>query len=241
MPTANLSVPASARTAVLRSDLDRERSSPAETQAAKPNSSPHPHVLIYREDIWRCRFKRALDIALVLAVALPAAAIVGVACLAIMIEDGRPCFFLQKRSGRFERVFTIWKLRTMRRSQCFDASAPTSAQDARITLVGRILRKTSIDELPQLFNVLRGDMSLVGPRPEQLAKVNQYLHWQHLRHLVVPGITGVWQTTHRKSIVLDTPQATALDLEYIRRTSVAFDLALILRTVRCLITAKGAY
>jgi lipopolysaccharide/colanic/teichoic acid biosynthesis glycosyltransferase len=196
---------------------------------------------MYREDIWRCRVKRALDIALVMLAILPAAAIVGLACLAIMLEDGRPCFFLQKRSGRFERVFTIWKLRTMRRSQCFDASAPTSAQDGRVTLVGRILRKTSIDELPQLFNVLRGDMSLVGPRPEQLAKVNEYLYWQHLRHLVVPGITGVWQTTHRKSIVLDTPQATALDLEYIRRTSVAFDVALILRTVRCLISAKGAY
>jgi lipopolysaccharide/colanic/teichoic acid biosynthesis glycosyltransferase len=202
---------------------------------------PQPAVLIYRENIWRRRVKRAIDVTLVLLVCVPAAILVALACLAIFVEDGRPFFFLQKRSGRFERVFTIWKLRTMRRSQCFDASAPTSAGDTRITRVGSILRKTSIDELPQLFNVLRGDMSLVGPRPEQLLKVKQYIDWQHLRHLVVPGITCVWQTTCRKSIVLDAPAATVLDLEYIRRISVAFDLALIIRTIRCVISAKGAY
>ncbi|HTV74701.1 MAG TPA: sugar transferase [Candidatus Acidoferrales bacterium] len=200
-----------------------------------------PPVLVYRENIWRRRVKRAIDVSLVLVVCVPAAILVALACIAIFMEDGRPFFFRQKRSGRFERVFTIWKLRTMRQSQCFDASAPTSASDSRITRVGSILRKTSIDELPQLFNVLRGDMSLVGPRPEQLIKVKKYIDWQHLRHLVVPGITCVWQTTCRKSIVLDAPQATVLDLEYIRRISVAFDLALIVRTIRCVISAKGAY
>jgi lipopolysaccharide/colanic/teichoic acid biosynthesis glycosyltransferase len=202
---------------------------------------PNPSLLIFRENIWRRRLKRALDITLVLMLVLPAGLLVGLACLAIALEDGRPFFFLQKRSGRFERVFTIWKLRTMRRSQCFDATAPTSASDTRVTRVGRILRKTSIDELPQLLNVLRGDMSLVGPRPEQLGKVSEYIDWQHLRHLVVPGITGVWQTTHRKSLALETPQATVLDLEYVRHVSVVFDVTLMFRTIGCLINAKGAY
>lgn len=167
--------------------------------------------------------------------------IVVAAALLIKLEDGGPIFFSQRRVGRFGRLFPIYKLRTMRVDACSDAMKPNSSKDSRITSVGRILRKLSIDELPQLFNVLRGDMSLVGPRPEMPFIVNKYQPWQHLRHLETPGITGLWQVTSRKTIPLQHPKATALDLEYIRAGSPVRDLKILLRTVRSLLSTRGVH
>jgi lipopolysaccharide/colanic/teichoic acid biosynthesis glycosyltransferase len=130
----------------------------------------------------------------------------------------------------------------MRKAQCGDAPSPTSGADSRITNVGRFLRKTSIDELPQLFNVLLGDMSLIGPRPEMPVIINErYEDWQHLRHLIPPGITCIWQATVRSTVPLDRPEATALDCEYISRASAKLDGEVLLRTAASVLMRRGAF
>ena len=198
-------------------------------------------TLIYRENRSMRRVRRVVDVVLALTFLLLVTPIVALAAIAILIEDGRPVFFTQRRVGRFERLFVMYKLRTMKKALCGDDPSPTSAADDRITRVGRVLRKTSIDEIPQLLNVLRGEMSIVGPRPEMGIILRRYETWQHLRHLVDPGITCIWQSTVRSTIPLDWPQATALDLDYIRRASPLLDGAILWRTVNSLVSPKGAY
>jgi len=185
--------------------------------------------------------RRIADIALACALLVPAVPLLALACIAIALEDGAPFVFTQRRVGRYERIFTIYKLRTMSKAQCADAPAPQTGTDARITAVGRFLRKTSIDELPQLLNVLRGDMTFVGPRPEMQLMTRRYEPWQHLRHLVTPGITCIWQTELRKTVPLHRPEATALDLKYIRTASPQLDGALLFRTVSSVLFQKGAH
>jgi lipopolysaccharide/colanic/teichoic acid biosynthesis glycosyltransferase len=172
---------------------------------------------------------------------LIASPVLALACLAILIEDGRPVFFTQRRAGRFERLFVIYKLRTMRHANCVDDVTPSNGRDPRVTRVGRLLRKTSIDELPQLLNVIRGEMTLVGPRPEMPLMIERYERWQHLRHLVTPGLTCIWQTTSRSDIPLHQPAATALDLDYIRNASPTLDGTLLAQTVLSVLRTKGAY
>ena len=200
-----------------------------------------PGPLVYRERVAYRRLRRATDLALcmlLLAVAIP---IIILACIAIKAEDGGPLFFKQRRVGRFERAFTIYKLRTMRMTLCADQYAPGSDGDARITKVGRFLRRTSIDEIPQLFNVLRGDMSLVGPRPEMPFVVAGYERWQHIRHLASPGITCIWQITCRKTVPLHLPEATLMDVEYIKSASPVMDGILLFKTIGAVMRPKGAF
>ena len=197
--------------------------------------------LIYRENLATRRARRVVDIVLAGSILLLVSPILIAACLAIVIEDGRPFLFKQRRAGRFERMFTIYKLRTMRTADCGDRPSPRDGSDPRITSVGRILRKTSVDELPQLLNVLRGEMSLIGPRPEMQLMLQRYESWQHLRHLVPPGITCIWQATCRSTIPLERPEATALDLDYIRRASPLLDGSLLFRTVYSVVFQRGAY
>jgi lipopolysaccharide/colanic/teichoic acid biosynthesis glycosyltransferase len=197
--------------------------------------------IVYRERRLRRFFRRGCDVtfaALALAIALP---LLLLAALAIKLDDGGPIFFSQRRVGRFEQLFTIHKLRTMRANMCRDSLSPSAQGDLRITRVGKWLRKFSIDELPQLVNVVRGDMSIVGPRPEMPFIVAGYERWQHVRHLVTPGITGLWQTKCRSTVPLYRPEATSLDIEYIRRASPFFDIVLIGRTVFSLISTRGAF
>ena len=195
----------------------------------------------FRERPWFELTRRLFDLLVAVPAFIVAAPILILAAIAIKIEDGGPVFFLQRRVGRFERLFVIYKLRTMKLASNVDALAPKGASDSRITRVGRILRKTSIDELPQLLNVLRGDMALVGPRPEMPFIVKKYESWQHLRHLVTPGITGLWQTTCRKEIPLHLPAATEIDLAYIRTASHATNGAIVARTLQVLVAPRGAY
>jgi lipopolysaccharide/colanic/teichoic acid biosynthesis glycosyltransferase len=200
-----------------------------------------PNGLIFREDLQYVRCRRAFDvIAALLALAL-LAPILLVACLAILIEDGGPVLFSQRRVGRFGRIFVMYKLRTMRKEKCGDRLAPSSRFDSRITRIGHWLRRCSVDELPQLVNVIRGDMAFVGPRPEMPFVVRRYEDWQNLRHLVTPGITGLWQVTCRKSVPMHLPEATVLDLDYVHRASYATDALLLLKTLRILVSAEGAY
>jgi len=112
-------------------------------------------------------------------------------------------------------------------------------RDPRITRVGRFLRRASLDELPQLFNVLRGDMSLVGPRPPLAAEVEKYQDWEIGRLRAVPGITGLWQVSGRTELPFQ--EMVRLDLHYIRNWSLALDVQILLRTVPAVLTTKGAY
>jgi lipopolysaccharide/colanic/teichoic acid biosynthesis glycosyltransferase len=149
-----------------------------------------PSSLIFREGLRYVRYRRLFDIAVGIIVLAVSAAILLMACLAIIIEDGGPAFFCQRRVGRFGLIFVMYQLRTMRKEKCADRFAPSSRFDPRITRSGHWLRRFSIDEIPQLVNVIRGDRTLVGPRPEMPFIVRKYEDWQNLRHLVTPGITG---------------------------------------------------
>ena len=168
--------------------------------------------------------------------------------LVVLAEFGRPVLFRQRRVGLHGRHFTVYKFRTMLEDRRTTPSADwdgvcrrqthKSDDDPRHTRVGRLLRKTSLDELPQLWNVLVGDMSLVGPRPELVSVVERYEPWQHRRHAVKPGLTGLWQVTARG----DRPmhELTHIDLEYVASVSARNDLKLLLATPRALLSRSGS-
>ncbi len=203
--------------------------------------APAAANLTYTHNHGRRRARRFIDALIACCALVAVTPVLAIACLAILLEDGAPIFFKQQRAGRFERLFSIYKLRTMRHADCVDRSSPRDGSDPRVTRVGRILRKTSIDELPQLINIIRGEMTLVGPRPEMPLMIERYEDWQHMRHLVTPGLTCIWQTTSRSEIPLHQPEATALDLDYIRNASPKLDGALIARTILSVLRFKGAY
>lgn len=196
------------------------------------------------------RAKRALDLLLV-ALALPVLVPVFAAiALAIKLSSPGPVFFVQSRVGQGGRLFGMVKFRSMvvdaeaRRAEvlgrsdraglCFKAK-----DDPRITPVGRILRRASLDELPQLWNVVTGEMSLVGPRPALPEEVAAYPAAALERLAVLPGITGAWQVAGRANLGFD--EMVALDVDYVRNASLAIDLALLLRTVRAVASGRGAY
>ncbi len=160
--------------------------------------------------------------------------------LALRVSVGKPCIFKQRRVGRHGRVFTMYKFRTMIADRRV-SNAPYHGVDRRIahkvpvdprvTPLGRQLRKWSLDEVPQLWNVLRGDMSLVGPRPELVEIVEQhYEAWQHGRHRVKPGLTGLWQVSARDDIPMF--QNTELDITYVERMSFRLDCRILLATLK---------
>ncbi|MFN8123239.1 MAG: sugar transferase [Thermoleophilia bacterium] len=180
--------------------------------------------------------KRAIDVVLSGALLLLAAPVIAV--LAVMVRrDGGPAFFVQERTGRFGRPFRMYKLRSMAPVPD-DAPRWATRDDARITPVGAILRRTHLDELPQLYNVLRGDMSLVGPRPEQPAFVEELterLPGYPVRHLVRPGLTGWAQVRGGYSGSLQgSARKLRYDIYYIRHRSLAMDLMIIVETLRTL-------
>ncbi len=224
-----------------RRRADGEGSRTALERSARFAAAAGPGRFEFRERLSYERVRRAIDLACALVLLVALLPVLLGASMLIMLEDRGPVLFRQRRVGRFGRLFTIYKLRTMRRNLCGDGYSPTSGRDPRITRVGYWLRRTSIDELPQLINIIRGEMAFVGPRPEMPFVVREYAAWQHLRHLVTPGITGYWQTRCRSTIPLHLPQATMFDLEYIREASHLTDAAVIVRTVGTLISAQGAF
>jgi len=172
------------------------------------------------------------------------------AALAIKITSpGGPIIFRQKRSGMNGRVFTLYKFRTMvPNAEALKASLEAKNEmdgpvfkirnDPRVTRVGRILRKLSIDELPQLWNVLRGDMSIVGPRPPIPAEVERYERWQRRRLSMRPGITCIWQVSGRNNV--DFKRWMEMDLEYIDNWSLALDFKILLKTIPAVLSSRGA-
>ena len=170
--------------------------------------------------------KRALDVSLSVAALILLSPVLAAAALAVALESGRPILFRQTRVGLGGREFAMFKFRSMVRDAAAIGPYWTASDDPRITPVGRFLRRTSIDELPQLINVLAGDMSLVGPRPDLPAQRGQYAagEWAE-RCRVRPGITGLAQALLRSSGT--EADRLALDLRYVREASVWLDLKII--------------
>lgn len=193
--------------------------------------------------------KRAMDIVVAGSALAFAAPVLGLAALAIKLESKGPALFSQTRIGKDGQPFTMWKLRSMytdaeaRKAALAATSERTGAfklkRDPRITRVGRLIRKTSLDELPQLLNVLNGTMSLVGPRPALPDEVAAYSFAERGRLAAKPGITCTWQVSGRADLPFE--QQVQLDLDYVQQPSLLTDISLLLRTVPAVLTARGAY
>ncbi len=183
--------------------------------------------------------KRAVDVVAPLVI-LPLAVPIGcaIAC-AIWLDSGRPILFPHERIGVKSRRFRMLKFRTMVAGTPALADAPRTPDDERVTRVGRWLRRWSLDELPQLWNVFSGDMSLVGPRPEMPHLVARYAPWQQMRLWVRPGLTGLWQVLGRKEHPLH--EHLEYDVYYVHNVCASLDLAILLKTLPRIIGGRGAY
>ena len=200
---------------------------------------------------WQHFLKRTLDVALSLLAMLVLSPLLLLALLIVKLTSRGPGFFVQERVGLNKRKFRLYKFRSMvadavarqRDIECLnEARGPVFKikNDPRITSIGKFLRKTSIDELPQLFNVLKGDMSLVGPRPLPLRDYLRFSHqdWQRRRFSVRPGITCLWQVKGRSSIPFE--KWMELDMEYIDRWSLGLDLKILAKTIPAVLKGAGA-
>lgn len=174
----------------------------------------------------------------------------GVLTVKIKKEDGGPAFYSQTRIGKNGKPFKMWKFRSMivnadkmvkqlEEQNEIDGAMFKIKDDPRVTKIGHVIRKYSLDELPQLWNVLKGDMSLVGPRPPLPMEVADYTDYDKLRLTVTPGCTGLWQVTKRNDADFD--EMVELDLEYINKSSLWFDFKILLKTIGVVIHPNSAY
>lgn len=177
----------------------------------------------------RPTLSRIMDLVFAVTMLLLLTPLLLITALLVRLDSPGPVFFRQKRIGLHGQAFTIFKFRTMGVQHCGSGISPSASTDPRITRVGRWLRKTSIDELPQLWNVLRGDMALVGPRPEMPFIVEQYTPTQRARLDAMPGVTGVWQLSADRNRPIH--ENVHYDLYYLRHRSPFFDMAILLHTI----------
>jgi exopolysaccharide biosynthesis polyprenyl glycosylphosphotransferase len=194
--------------------------------------------------------KRLLDIGSTMFGIILLSPVFIVTAIAIKFDSKGSVFFAQERLGQKGKYFKMYKFRSMvvdaeQLLKQLESQNEVSGHmfkmknDPRITKIGKLIRKTSIDELPQLFNVLKGDMSLVGPRPPLPREVSEYDKWQDLRLSVRPGITGLWQVSGRNDIGFE--EMVSLDLKYIRERSLSYDIKIILKTVPVLLGDSKAF
>lgn len=180
------------------------------------------------------RIKRVADVvASSSALVILSPVLLGVAA-AVAVKLGRPVLFTQERPGKDGVVFTMLKFRSMR---AVDASSGLMTDEERITSFGRLLRASSLDELPALWNVLKGDMSIVGPRPLLVRYLDRYTPFQARRHEVRPGITGLAQVSGRNALAWE--ERFALDVQYVEQRSAALDARILLRTITSVLTRHG--
>lgn len=211
---------------------------------------------LFKKYGWLCAtesayfMKRAMDIVGSAALLVMLSPIFLITALAIKWEDGGAVFYSQTRVGKWGKLFRLYKFRSMIPDaeklidQLLDQNETGGVlfkmkDDPRVTRVGRTIRKLSIDELPQLWNVLRGDMSLVGPRPSLPREVAEYAYSDRRRLDAIPGITCIWQVSGRSDI--DFAGQVRLDVQYIESQSVLMDLKLLLKTIPAVLFGKGAY
>ena len=199
----------------------------------------------FEQGVMRDIVKRSFDVLVSVAMLITTLPVLLLAMLAILIETGRPIFYRQERIGQGGEPFDIYKLRSMSQDAERDGKPRwASANDARVTPVGRLLRRCRVDELPQLFNVLRGDMSFVGPRPERPVFVAQFLAkipYYDVRHSVKPGVTGWSQVCYPYGATADDALAKLqYDLYYVKNHSLFLDLLILVDTVQVVLLGKGA-
>jgi len=207
-----------------------------------------PSWLIFSDDYcasrWTRQSKRAFDVALALVGLVVAAPFVVLTAIAVWLDSGSPVLYRQDRVGENGRIFTLNKFRSMRKDAEQGTPVWASAEDDRVTRVGRFIRQTRLDELPQLWNVIRGDMSFVGPRPERPFFVNQLaeqITFYEQRHAVKPGLTGWAQVKYRYGASFeDSLEKLRYDLYYVKHLSIPFDLTILFDTVKVVLFAKGA-
>jgi len=195
--------------------------------------------------------KRLMDILVSFIMLILLSPILATTSLIIKLTDFGPVFFFQTRIGKYGSEFTAYKFRSMKIGADKEVEEVTQMshhenslsykvkKDPRVTWIGRFIRKSSIDELPQLWNVLKGDMSLVGPRPHVHREVDQYTLTDRKRLDVLPGITCIWQISGRADIAF--PEQLELDLEYIESQSLWTDIKILFKTIPAVLMAKGAY
>jgi len=183
--------------------------------------------------------RRALDVAVSGTLLLATAPALGLLALAVRATSPGPALFRQERVGRDGRPFRLLKLRTMVADAPARGGALTSPGDPRVTRLGAMLRRWKLDELPQLVNVLRGEMSLVGPRPLPLRDHAMLSDWHKARYHVLPGMTGLWQISGRSGLEFD--DLVRLDFTYIENWSIWSDVTIIARTIPAVLSGRGAY
>ena len=200
----------------------------------------------FRQGWTRTFVKRCFDLVVGTALLLVALPIMVLTALLILLEDGAPIFYSQERVGRGGKPFRVIKFRSMRRDAEKDGKPRwATSNDDRVTRVGRFIRKLRIDELPQLFNVLKGDMSLVGPRPERpyfVDQLTQQIPFYAVRHCVKPGVTGWAQVRYQYgSSVDDAINKLQYDLYYVKNHTLFLDTVVLFETVRVVLTGDGAH
>lgn len=185
--------------------------------------------------------KRATDVVGSLILLPVAGALTGLAAIAIKVEDSGPIFYRSTRLGKGMEPFTIFKLRSMKVNapdlRNADGSTYNATDDPRVTRVGRVIRKTSVDELPQLINVFKGDMSMIGPRPSPLGNESTYSESFKRKFEVLPGITGYSQALNRNSDTLEEREQT--DTYYVENVSLKLDLQILIKTIQTVLTTRN--
>lgn len=210
----------------------------------EPDVATAPHSSLYEAA------KRVFDLLVGLAVAVLMIPIIPVIALMIKLDSPGPIFFRQKRVGKNGKIFDFYKFRSMydraesRKKEVESLNEKDGPifkirSDPRITPVGKFLRRSSFDEIPQIFNVLKGDMSIVGPRPHLPSEVEQYQPWHRRRLEVSPGITCFWQISGRSQVSFN--EWMRLDMEYLKHRSFKTDLMIFLKTIPAVMARKGAY
>lgn len=200
----------------------------------------------FRQGLLRTLVKRCFDLVVGLLLLLVSFPFMIVTAILIVLEDGAPVFYAQERVGLGGRTFRVIKFRSMRRDAEKDGKPRwASSNDDRVTRVGRVIRKLRIDELPQLFNVLSGDMSLVGPRPERpyfVDQLTQQIPFYAVRHCVKPGVTGWAQVRYQYGAsVDDAAEKLQYDLYYVKNHTLVLDTLVLFETVRVVLTGEGAH
>lgn len=189
--------------------------------------------------LWKKAYKRFFDVLISLAGIIVTAPFLLIIAFIIKLDSEGPIIISQKRIGFKGKSFNMYKFRTMHQKTPLYNKAPRQKNDERITSIGKFLRRTSLDELPQLINVLKGEMSIVGPRPEMPFIVKKYNNWQKRRLKIKPGLTGLWQILGRKDLPLS--ENLEYDFYYLNNQSFFLDIVIMLKTIPIVILGKGAY
>lgn len=232
----------------MKQDLDARNPQPVVGARARPDDNPG--VAGPEQSGAYSFFKRLLDVVVAVIIMILLIPVIPLIAIMIKLDSPGPVFFKQDRVGKGGRVFKFYKFRSMYREaeqQKHQVESLNEQEgpifkvksDPRVTTVGRFLRRSSLDEIPQIFNVLKGDMSIVGPRPHMPDEVAQYQPWHRQRLDVMPGITCLWQISGRSHVSFN--EWMRLDMEYVSNRSLKTDFMIFLKTIPAVIARRGAY